>query len=107
VGVYTNREYGAFGGHGVSYEIWNAGGIYTDEDGKQQKADSKDLHYWFDKDYQPTYAQCREVFAEFYSAMMMGDEEIIASAERMFPHSVEYMERMAGELLREYKSRHK
>ena len=69
-------------------------------------SDKASEHVWYNADQTPTYAQCREAFAEFFSAKILRYGTNIKNNAAVFPTSTRYMDQMVDMLLRYYKNKH-
>ena len=94
-GLLDNEAYESYGITSNGYMIFNgtslkAYGHFSDD-------------YWYDQNGEPTMAQCREAWAEFFAAKMTNNADALASNQLFFPETCAYLEDMAKEMLAHYK----
>lgn len=54
-----------------------------------------DYHYWYDDSGNPTGLQSKELWAEYFSYCMTGDEEALESLRKHFPEASKILDEMA------------
>ncbi|MBQ8148640.1 MAG: hypothetical protein IJ040_07630 [Lachnospiraceae bacterium] len=81
-GGYTNLNIDAKGGYG-----------HRPENGQ------KNYYYWYNIFGQPTYKQSSELWAEYFSYQMTGDEENLRMLRQYYPKTSEALDAMAEDLL--------
>ena len=55
-------------------------------------------HYWYDSNGEPTGAQSKELWAEYFSYCMTGDEEALASLRDHFPAACKILDAIAEKM---------
>ncbi len=62
----------------------------TDEEGNYT--------YWYDEEGQPTYKQCSELWAEYFSYYMAGDEDALNKLREYYPNAGKALDAMAEDM---------
>ena len=55
-------------------------------------------NYWYDESGNPTNAQCRELWAEYYSYCMTGNTVAMANLKEHFPNASAFLDEMAASM---------
>lgn len=55
--------------------------------------------YWYDSDGNATYKQSRELWAEYYSYCMTGNEEAMENLREHFPNASKFLDEMAASMV--------
>ena len=58
----------------------------------------EDYTYWYDKSGKQTYAQSRELWAEYFSYCMTGNEEALESLREHFPEASKVLDSIAEKI---------
>jgi len=88
----------------MAFDIW--GGLTNNYLGGGHGPGYEKEYYWFKKNGTPTYAQCTEAFAEFFSGKMINNVTIINNNASLFPLATNHMDRMIDSMLSSFKQEH-
>lgn len=66
--------------------------------GHRNKNDEGNYTYWYNEDGQPTYNQCSELWAEYFSHNMAGDEEALAMLREYYPNTSKALDAMTEDM---------
>ena len=82
---------------GVTNNIIIGGyGHYPD---KSKNETDETYRYWYNEQGEATYAQSRELWAEFYSYKVTGNRDALISFKEHFPNAYEFLEEMAASMV--------
>ena len=62
------------------------------------EGDINNFHYWYDKNGNATGSQAKELWAEYFSYCMTGDEEALDSLREHFPAACKVLDAIAEKM---------